>query len=188
MSDSDEDAVQPYVHPTEGRKTEGNHGRVDTMGSSSHNDYDVNKTVTGGTRSASSSSYSKALKSAENRFSPGSSSPKSNPSEFDYDTPKKENSFIGIKLNEGASAWNVASLLAASLASMIISSMTTDFISYLLDENFNIVDSEASKVISNMGLTATIVELPIKLLLGALMDLTGRKWLAISGLALMGLS
>lgn len=62
--------------------------------------------------------------------------------------------------------------------------MQTDFISYLLDDHFGIVDSDAGEVIGDIGFVGDLASVSTELILGTLMDLVGRKIPSIAGLIL----
>ena len=62
-----------------------------------------------------------------------------------------------------------------------------DFMSFLLDDNFNIIDDEAARVMGNIGFTGTVASIMFGLLLGALLDIIGRKVPTVAGLFLTGI-
>ena len=77
--------------------------------------------------------------------------------------------------------------MLAGFGVTIIPALQVDFMSFLLDDNFNIVDEEAAKVMSNINLTGTVTSMIFGLLLGTLLDIIGRKIPTVAGLFVTGI-
>ena len=100
---------------------------------------------------------------------------------------KQKKTFLFLKLNDGVSSLNVFALMLAYFGVITLLALQIDFMSFLLDDNFNIVDDEAARVMGNIGFTGTVASIMFGLVLGTLMDIVGRKIPTVAGLFVTGI-
>ena len=89
-----------------------------------------------------------------------------------------------MKLNDGVTKFNVASLLLAIFGGVALLSLQIDFFSYLFDAHFGLEDEEAAEAIGDIDFAATLASITFETVLGTIMDLVGRKGPTVSGLVL----
>ena len=99
-----------------------------------------------------------------------------------------DNVFLGMHLNPGANRLNVIALLFSFYVANMMLQFQTTFISYLLEEHYDIPEKEAPKVSGDIGLVGEVGNIVFALVIGYLMDLFGRKWLTIGGLMMASLA
>ena len=92
-----------------------------------------------------------------------------------------------MKLNPGATRFNVVSLFLGSFAASIMVHIMSSFAIYLLDDRHHITDKEAGRILGNIGTISDLVAIVSQLFLGSLMDLVGRKKPSIIGLLMASL-
>ena len=101
---------------------------------------------------------------------------------------KDYRSCMKLRMKDGVTRLNVFSLLLGVFAVNITLALWNSFTVYLLDDNFDIVDDDAAKVLGNIGFVGDIASASTELFLGTLMDVFGRKAISVSGLLIAGLA
>ena len=95
---------------------------------------------------------------------------------------------IKIKLREGVTRINMTSLFLVQFVVCLLLTLQTVFVTYLLEQVFNITGSETAKVVGDLGFVSEIGVLCTELFLGYSLDLFGRKRLTVIGLLISGVA
>ena len=69
---------------------------------------------------------------------------------------------------------------------VLIKALETSFTSYLLQEDFGVEDEDIGAILGEIGLVAEICTIVIVFFMGFILDIFGRKWPYVIGMATAG--
>ena len=94
--------------------------------------------------------------------------------------------FLKMQLKGGVTPINVVAFYLGFFVTILQASLLTAFTLFLLEDNYGVEDSDAAKVLGNLGTVGDVAVVSTEFFIGYAMDLFGRKMLTISGLLLSG--
>lgn len=99
-----------------------------------------------------------------------------------------ERTFLKMSLKPGITPLNILGMWALDFVVVMILYLRVSCITYILVEDYNVLQVNAGKTAGRLGLYGALIVLPTELMLGVLSDLIGRKWLILIGLTMCSLA